>query len=114
MTHPEPKTLPAFPEGRPGMYLVIPADVIDWLDGKAAATDEQVWHCLIPTGPMMLGADWSHIAVLDLLRKPGVRVAVNLDRDDCWLHQLAVADDAERRLTVFDVGEIRLDDLAVA
>ena len=99
------------PEGRPDLWLVEPGEVTAWLERNV--TDERTWHSLIPTNSMLLGADWRHDAVLELVNKPGVRLAINTRPADCYRHQLAVADDDEGRLTVFDIGDIDIDDLQV-
>ena len=99
------------PEGRPDLWLVEPDEVTAWLERNV--TDERAWHSLIPTNSMLLGADWNHDAVLELVNKPGVRIAINTSPADCYGHQLAIADDDEGRLTVFDIGTIGTDDLHV-
>lgn len=99
----------ATPEGRPDLWLVEPDEVTAWLERKV--TDERTWHSLIPTNTMLLGADWRHDAVIELVNKPGVRLAINTNPADCYRHQLAIADDDEGRLTVFDIGEIVPADL---
>ena len=99
------------PEGRPDLWLVTPDEVVNWLE--ANKPEDPTWHSIIPTNGMMLGADWNHDAVLDLVRKPGVRLAINTDIVSCMRHQLAIADDDEGRLTVFDIGEITSADITV-
>ena len=99
------------PEGRTDLWLVTPDEVVTWLE--ANKTEELAWHSMIPTNGMLLGADWNHDAVIDLVRKPGVRLAINTDIASCMRHQLAIADDDEGRLTVFDIGEITRTDITV-
>lgn len=91
------------PEGREGIWLIDPEQAIAIV--KSVNGEEIHNYFNSANLPMALGANWGVDEVLDLVRRPDVRIALMFaPDDDINHHQLVVLTETKRYS--FDVGEI--------
>ena len=95
------------PEGREGIYLVTKEDMIEWLEENGLETI----HNYIP-GQVMIGCDWGLEEVIKEINKSerlGILTGEALQ--DNMRHALSVI--SNNQLKIFDIGEIKEEDLEI-
>ena len=99
----------AVPEGREGIYTVDKQDMVEWL----ITYPESQIHNFIPTGSMMLGADWDKESVIkEVEQADRIAVLTGGARRHNLNHSLAVI--TKNVLRVFDIGEITDQDIVTS
>ena len=93
-------TITVEPEGRDGIWIPDRSQLERWLRKH---TDPI--HCFIPSGPMVIGADWEPTEVADKAAvAERVALLTGASRKENLNHALAVI--ADNELFMFDVGSV--------
>ena len=96
------------PEGREGVWLAEKESVVDFL----LDYEFDKIHNMIPTGSMMLGADWSKESVIEEVeRSERVAIMTGEASKHNLNHSLSVI--SKNELYIFDIGEITESNLVV-
>lgn len=96
------------PEGREGVWIADKDSIVDFLIGY----EDDVIHNILPSGSLMLGADWSKESVIE---KAQQAEQIAILTGNSYRHNLnhALSIISGNELYIFDIGEINESDLLV-
>jgi len=99
--------LKVIPEGREGVYLCEKEDIIQWLNESGL----ELIHNYI-AGQIMFGCDWELKSVIEEINKSQrIGILTGDAQRDNMRHALSVI--SGNKLYMFDIGEIKEEDLEV-
>ena len=96
------------PEGREGIYLVTKEDIIEWLEESGLETI----HSFLPAHGLMLGCDCELSDVIEEINR-SERLGILTGEAFMGNGRHALSVISNNQLKMFDIGEIKEEDLEV-